>query len=857
MKNLKTYQVFPAIPEPLKFLGVLSRNLWWSWHMDAIELYRRIDPRLWRMAGRNPILFSTLIPAKRLEELAKDEAYLAQLDRVRKKFEKEVGPFSQAAGPEEDNENIIAYFSMEFGIHESLPLFAGGLGILAGDHLKAASDLDVPLVGVGLLYHQGYFHQYLDDQGYQQEEYPQTDIFHLPVSKCKDALGNAVSISIQGPDGNIRAIVWKVSVGRIPLYLLDTNIPENPVPIRRITGRLYTGESRERLAQEVLLGIGGMRALATLGIHPAACHMNEGHSAFCSLERLCQIKTAYGVDLGTAMEIVPRTTIFTTHTPVAAGHDEFPKELVKPYVTPMESCLGVSADEIISWGQPASDNPNIPLSMFVLGLRMSQYHNGVSELHGRVARRMWSHVWPGWPEDEVPIAHVTNGIHIPSWISIENAQLFERYLAPDWYLHSANADFSERFDQIYNEELWQARQMSRARLIRTCRTLMVNQYGRRNAPQVVMKSAETVLDQDVLTIGFARRFASYKRATLLLKDRERFKAMITSEKMPVQFIFAGKAHPKDSEAKEIVKSLIAFARDEAVRSRIIFLEDYDINIARYLIQGADVWLNTPRRPMEACGTSGMKAAVNGVLNVSILDGWWCEGYREDRGWAIGNGEEYPDHEYQDMIDSQALYNVLENAVIPTFYDRKNGETPVRWTQMMKASMKMAMKYFCTHRMVKAYQENYYREAAENGKTIVAEGARKARRLLDQRQRLLSLWKHIKINPPVRKEYDSPARKDAGFFIIGESFVVTAEVTLGDIQPEEVIVELYYGQLKTIDHLSFSQTQIMHVEQVLENGRYLFACSLRCEAAGRFGFTVRVSPKGDDCIRFTPGLISWA
>ena len=849
MKNLKTYQVFPAVPEPLKFLGVLSRNLWWSWHMDAIELYRRIDPRLWRMAGRNPILYSTLIPQKRLEELSTDEGYLAQLDRVRKKFEKEVGPVKQAQDNGANNKDIIAYFSMEFGIHESLPLFAGGLGVLAGDHLKAASDLDVPLVGVGLLYHQGYFHQYLDDEGYQQEEYPQTDVYHLPVLKCKDTSGNTISISIPGPDGDIKAIIWKVKVGRIPLYLLDTNLPENPAPIRNITDRLYTGEAKERLAQEVLLGIGGMRALKALGIQPNICHMNEGHSAFCSLERLCQIKASYGVDLDTAMEIIPRTTIFTTHTPVAAGHDEFSKKLVEPYVTPLQECLGVSSDEIISWGQPESNNSDVPLSMFVLGLRMSQYHNGVSELHGRVARRMWSHVWPGWPEDEVPISHVTNGIHIPSWISTENALLFERYLAPDWYLHSANSDFSERLDQIYDEELWQARQMSRARLIRTCRTLMVRQYGRRNAPQAVMRSAETVLDQDVLTIGFARRFASYKRATLLLKEPERLKAMITSEKMPVQFIFAGKAHPKDNEAKEIVKRLIAFARDESVRGRIVFLEDYDINISRYLIQGADIWLNTPRRPMEACGTSGMKAAINGVLNVSILDGWWCEGYREDRGWAIGNGEEYPDHEYQDMVDSHALYNVLENDVIPTFYDRKNGETPAKWTQMMKASMKMAMEHFCTHRMVQDYNKKYYIEARENSKAFLSDGAHKAKQMLEQRRRLLSLWKHVKINPPVRK--------DSGFFIIGESFTVTAELSLGDLRPEEVEVELYYGQLKTIDKLSFSQTQSMEVDQVMENGRYIYACKLACESAGRFGFTVRVTPKGDDYLRFTPGLISWA
>jgi starch phosphorylase len=849
MKNIKTYQVFPALPEPLRFLGTLSRNLWWSWHLDAIELYRRIDPRLWGLAGRNPILFSTMISQSRLEELSRDEGYLAQLERVKGKFEQEVGPVgSFSKTPEKKKDDTIAYFSMEFGIHESLPLFAGGLGVLAGDHLKAASDIDLPIVGVGLLYQQGYFHQYLDDQGYQQEEYPTTDIFHLPVSRCRDASGNTISISIQGPDGIIKAIVWRVWVGRIPLYLLDTNILENPQNIRSITDRLYTGEARERLAQEVLLGIGGVRALAALGIQPRAFHMNEGHSAFCGLERLCQIKSAYNVDLDTAMEIVARTTIFTTHTPVAAGHDEFAKELVEPYVKPLQGCLGVNSDEIISWGQPVSENRSIPLSMFVLGLRMSQYHNGVSELHGRVARRMWAHVWPGWPEDEVPISHVTNGIHIPSWISIENALLFDRYLTPDWYLGSMNADFSERINQIYDEEIWQARQMSRARLIRNCRTLMVRQYGRRNAPQAVMRSAETVLDQDVLTIGFARRFASYKRATLLLKDPDRLRAMILSENMPVQFIFAGKAHPKDHEAKEIVKRLIEFARDEGVRHRIVFLEGYDINVARYLIQGADVWLNTPRRPMEACGTSGMKAAINGVLNVSILDGWWCEGYREDRGWAIGNGEEYPDHEYQDMVDSHALYNVLENDVIPTFYDRKNGEIPVKWIRMMKASMKMAMERFCTHRMVEEYRDKFYRETFENSRTFLAEGAREAKQMLAQKLRLASLWENIKI--------EAPARKDGGPFFIGESFSVSAEVFLGEIRPEEVEVEVYYGKLKAIDRLSSSRTQRMEVAQDLGNGRYAYACRLKCDFTGQFGYTVRVFPKGDDYLKFTPGLISW-
>jgi len=597
------------------------------------------------------------------------------------------------------------------------------------------------------------------------------------------------------------------------------------------------------------LGIGGMRALNALGIHPRICHMNEGHSAFSSLERLCQIKHRYNIDLETSLEIVARTTIFTTHTPVAAGHDEFPADMVAPYVADMQECLGIDTNQILAWGQPGGGKSTEPVSMFVLGLRMSQYHNGVSQLHGRVARRMWSHVWPGWPEDEIPISHVTNGIHIPSWISVENAVLFERYLSPDWHLHTGTNGFSQRIDQIYDEELWQARRMSRARLVRTCRELMVRQYGRRNAPQSVMQDAESVLDPDILTIGFARRFATYKRATLILKDPQRLKKIITDPDKPVQIIFAGKAHPKDNEGKAIIKKLIEFAKDPDLRHRIVFLEDYDTNITRNLVQGADIWLNTPRRPLEACGTSGMKAAVNGVLNVSVLDGWWCEGYAEDRGWAIGSGEEYDDHEYQDMVDSYALYNLLENDVIPAFYDRRNGETPEKWTHMMKASMKMVIDDFCTHRMVMDYRQKFYQPALENFETITQKNAEKAGQMLAQKKRLTRLWKAIQVK--------EPSRKGDGPFRIGESFKITTEVFLGDIRPEDVRVELYFGELRSVDTLLSGNTQNMEVEADLGQGAYRYACLLPCNTSGRFGFTVRVRPQGDAFLRFTPGLIAWA
>ncbi|OEU63117.1 MAG: alpha-glucan phosphorylase, partial [Desulfobacterales bacterium S5133MH16] len=783
MSHLQTFQVFPSIPEPLSFLQVLARNLWWCWHLDAIELFRRISPRLWEASGRNPIEFLTLIPQKQLEELSKDESFLAHQKRVEERFVDDLTP----EDPSESSygkKGIIGYFSMEFGIHESVPLFAGGLGVLAGDHLKAASDLALPLIGVGLLYRQGYFHQFLDQEGWQQEEYPETDLYHLPVERAKDRSGNEVSISVTGPEGEIRASVWKIMVGPILLYLLDANLPENSPEIREITSRLYAGNPKIRLAQEVLLGIGGMRALEAMGIYPTVCHMNEGHCAFATLERLARTISSYNVNLETAKEIVSRTTVFTTHTPVAAGHDEFPVDLVKPYLSSLAKRLGINVDEVLSWGQLIESGPDTTFSMFVLGLRSAQYCNAVSELHGEVARRMWSHVWPGRPEDEVPITHITNGIHIPSWISIENALLFERYLGPDWHLDLGNPEIAMRIDDIYDEELWRAREMSRSRLIRNCRALMIKQHKRRNAPKAMMEDAESVLDQDILTIAFARRFATYKRANLLLKDPERFEAIITSKTNPVQFIFAGKAHPKDNEGKELIKHLIQFASSSNVRHRIAFLEDYDISIARHLVQGADVWLNTPRRPFEACGTSGIKAAANGVLNVSILDGWWCEGYAKGRGWRIGNGEEYADAAYQDSVESQALYNVLENNVIPCFYERKNGDAPDRWLKMMKESMKMAMQHFCARMMVGKYEKKFYLPAAKNFAHLTANNAKEAVILSAQYKRLSTLWKNIRIEHPVRKA--------EGPFRVGESFAVTAVVNLGELRPDEIKVELYYG-----------------------------------------------------------------
>ncbi|MDX9785685.1 MAG: alpha-glucan family phosphorylase [Desulfobacterales bacterium] len=849
MSYLQTFQVFPMIPEPLLFLEKLSRNLWWCWQPDAIELFRRIDPKGWENAKQNPIVFSTFLSQRRLEELSRDNSFLAHQERVKVRFEQQVLADHTRHTDIFEQRGAIAYFSMEFGVHESLPLFAGGLGVLAGDHLKSSSDLNLPMVGVGLLYRQGYFQQYLSPDAWQQEAYPDSDLFQLPIKRVKDSNRNSLRISITGPEGPIHFAVWVARIGRVPLFLLDTNLIENTQEARDITARLYGGDFRVRLAQEMVLGIGGMRALYTLGIDPIVTHMNEGHSAFANLERLSQTMVRKNLDFKTALQIIPRATVFTTHTPVSAGHDEFPPSLVRPYIAPLAKQLKVTTDEILAMGQHAGSGLDAPFSMFILGLRMSQYCNGVSKLHGSVARKMWSHVWPGHPEDEVPISHVTNGIHAATWISPENADLFEQYLGSDWSLKADQPDITNRIDEIYNEELWRAHEVGRTRLIRTCRKMMARQYSKRNASKAEIESAESVLDQGVLTIGFARRFATYKRAHLLLQDPDRLRALLNSEIHPIQIIFAGKAHPKDNEGKMVIQQLIQFVRNEGLRHRVIFLEDYDMQLARYLVQGADVWLNTPRRPLEACGTSGMKAALNGVLNVSILDGWWCEGYSAGNGWRIGNGEDYNDHIYQDAVESQALYNVLENNVIPCFYDRKEGDAPERWLTMMKASMKMALSEFSGQRMVSEYESRFYLPAAKRYRDLFLNDCESAKAQLQLHERFLLLWKDIRIK--------TPQQESEGPFRVGNEFRVTAHVQLGAIKPEEVDVEVYYGLFKTIDSLALGQIMKMQPEQDLGDGAYRYVCNITFRRSGRFGFTARVRPRADGWIKNTPGFITWA
>ncbi len=850
MDKIQIFDVAPAIPEKLAFLETLANNLWWSWNHDAIELFRRIDREHWKQADRNPVVFLQRIPQKHLSELIADESFMAHLERVRTAFEKSVlNPRDKLPFAYQENE-VIAYFSAEFGVHESVPLFAGGLGVLAGDHLKAASNMGLPLVAVGLLYRHGYFRQHLNNDGWQQESYPPNEIHNLPVSQARDADGNDLIISVPVPDGELRALVWKVQIGRIPLYLLDADMPENSDELREVTAQLYGGGEQTRLLQEFLLGIGGMRALSAMNIHPTVCHMNEGHSAFISLERIHRLMTLHELDLDTALAVVRRTNVFTTHTPVAAGHDEFRIDMVHPYLEPLQEKLGVEADKILEWGRLFGDHSKAPFSMTVLALHMAQDCNGVSELHGQVARRMWRPMWPGKPEHEIPISHITNGVHTPSWISGEHALLFDRYLGPNWHLQPCSTDMAERIDRIPDDELWRAHQLCRTRLIRECRSRYVQQLTERNARQSEIEQARSILDPNALTIGFARRFAAYKRATLIFSDPERIEAMLSSSEQPIQLILAGKAHPADDEGKELIRRIVRFMQREGVNHRVLFIEDYNIDIARFLLQGVDVWLNTPRRPQEASGTSGMKAAVNGALNVSILDGWWCEGYDKSRGWRIGNGEEYEDTGFQDEIESKALYMLLEEQVIPLFYNRSQEQIPVEWVAMMKESIKMSFSMFSSHRMVREYETRYYSQAIERYRELRADHWTVARNLAKHLQRLRTHWQSIRINTPVPEMPDGRLR-------VGDSFHVSAVVSLGALHPNEVLVECYYGELHSAASMSNAQRQQMTPGEVLENGEQRYECTIRCQQTGRFGLTARVMAQGDTWTRNQPGLITWA
>ena len=849
MKNLQLFNVAPSIPEKLKFLKTLAYNMWWSWDSEAQELIRRIDPDLWKSSGLSPLKFFGMLPPSRLEELSNNEAFMTHYESVKERFEKEVYPLDQErhfTGAKD----ATAYFSLEFGIHESVRLYSGGLGGLAGDHLKSASDLNVPLIAIGLLYRRGYFQQFLSDDGWQQEHYPIADLHHLPLREALDGDKRQLRVSVNLPEGELHATVWQLDVGRVPLILLDTNIPDNPPEFRDITDKLYGGDRKKRLQQELLLGIGGYRAIRAMGYEPPVCHMNEGHAAFLSLARFQDLTQHYGIEPDAARQIIQHSDVFTTHTPVPAGNEVFDVDLVRPYLDRLSGEIGLTTDEIIRGGQADFGDSGNELSMTILGLRTSLYSNGVSRLHGEVARGMWAHLWPDKPIDEVPIGHVTNGVHVHTWLSSQNEDLLDRYIGPKWRDGQITHDQLQLIDNIPDEELWRAHDIGRARLIRMARESAENQGRVRHDANDHLRAMRSVLNFHGLTVGFARRFATYKRANLLFQDPDRLIRLLTDKDRPLQFIFAGKAHPADDHGKGFIREIIQFARHHGLEDRIVFLENYNIGIARKMVQGVDVWLNNPRRPHEASGTSGMKAAINGGLHASILDGWWDEAYEPGNGFVVGESEVHEDPNYQDHLDAHALYNMLETQMIPTFFDRTDADLPTRWISMMKESMKMSLGFFSSHRMVLEYQHRYYEPAKESFDRLIADQGAAAKGLHDQFQRLCKNWDKVGVDL-------ANVECDISSLNVGDKFEVVAKLELGDLNPDDVVVELYYGPVDSNNTIQTSCSQVMDHAEDLSNGHFAYRQTIECTTTGRYGFTARVKPTGNDWESTLPGLIRWA
>ncbi len=715
MKPVRTFTVAPKLPPALARLRDLAYNLRWAWNHDAIALFRRLDRELWETSGHNPVLMLGTIDQRQLEAVAADEGFLGHLERVSREFDAymagEASWFRRVhdggAGP------LVAYFSAEFGLTECLPIFAGGLGLLAGDHLKSASDLGVPLVGVGLLYQQGYFRQLLSEAGWQEEATEDNDFYNLPLYQERGPDGQPLTVAVAFPGRQVLARIWRAQVGRVALYLLDANLGANTPEDRVVTDQLYGGDLEMRLKQEILLGIGGCRALAALGLAPTVYHVNEGHAAFLGLERIHQLRQMHGLSFAEAREVASAGIVFTSHTPVPAGHDYFPPDLLARYFADYARELGLSLRELLALGRQNPNDEGEHFCMTVLALRLAAHSNGVSRLHGHVTRQMWQRVWPGVPTEEEPIIHVTNGVHFRSWISQEMDQLYDRYLGPRWEEEPADEDVWQAVEHVPAEELWRTHERRRERMVAFARRRLRAQLERRGAPQAEVEAADEALDLDALTIGFARRFAEYKRASLIFHDVEQLKKIVKDTWRPVQLVFAGKSHPADFPSKHLLHQTYMFGNDRAFQGRVAFIEDYDMHIARYLVQGVDVWLNTPRRLQEASGTSGMKAAVNGALNMSIMDGWWAEGYNGKNGWAINPDIPKLDAWEEDRLDSQAIYRLLEDSVVPLFYERDRTGVPHKWTQMVKESIGSIVPRFSARRMLKEYAEQIYIPAAQS------------------------------------------------------------------------------------------------------------------------------------------------
>jgi starch phosphorylase len=851
MRPHQSFSVVPHLPESLERLRELAWNVRFSWDPATCEVFRMMDPDLWDAAGQNPVLFLGRISQARLEECAQDDAILANLHRVWNDYAKYRGSHttwfskSRAAG----TGVRIGYFSAEFGLAACLPLYSGGLGVLAGDHLKSASDLGLPLVGVGLLYQRGYFQQYLTNDGWQHENYPVNDFHNLPLRPARDAHDQEIVLHLPLDGHTLHVKVWRAEVGRATLVLLDTNILQNRAEHRPITFDLYGGDTDMRLLQEFVLGVGGLRALFALGMEPDLCHMNEGHSAFLALERIRILMERDKLGFREAREASASSCVFTTHTPVPASIDLFSKEQINRLFADWRKTFGITEEELMDLGRERPGDAKLPFNMAIFALRNADLANGVSRLHGRVSRKMWSYLWPGLPEQEVPIDSVTNGVHTQTWISREMRELFDRYLGPRWSRDPDVPSLWDGVEKIPAEVLWRTHEVQRQRLVSYVRARLRKQLESTNATAVEIAGVNDVLDAGALTIGFARRFAPYKRGTLFLRDMDRLRTIVSDPRRPVQFIIAGKAHPRDDAGKRLIQDIVKFSRDERVRGRIVFVEDYEMDVAAHLVQGVDVWLNNPRRPLEASGTSGMKACANGAMHMSVLDGWWDEAAAEHLGWSIGAGEEYIDPELQDQIESGAVYDLLEHEVIPLFYDRGRDGIPRGWVRMMKEAIKGIAPRFNTNRMVAEYAQRCYFPAIERSRRLKADGYRGIRELAAWKARASERWRDVSI-----LEIEAPELSERA---VGQTVPVRVRVGLGGLASTDVTVQLYHGEVDAQGEIVDAEAIAMTPEGDGGDGAWWFTGDVPCRRTGHRGYAVRVLPQHPDLPHaYLPGLIRW-
>ncbi len=843
--------VNPQLPKEISKLSEIANNLWWSWNTEYLRLFKKIDKDLWESIGKNPVKFLKLVSQEKLEKVSKDQKFLEEYNVIANNYENYINSkntwFSKNY-PKNEN-NLIAYFSAEYGLDETIPIYSGGLGILSGDHLKSASDLGLPFVAVGMLYKEGYFIQKLNKYGEQENNYIKADLNNLPIEAVKDSEGKDLKITVDYPERKLYLKVWKINVGRIKLYLMDSDIEENSEEDRKVTLQLYGGDQDMRIKQEIVLGMGGVKLLKTLGLNPTVYHMNEGHSSFLTLELIKDLMKEKKISFDMAKDITTSKTVFTTHTPVPAGNDIFPLNLVEKYFKDFWPKLGLNREEFLKLGMKPTEKLENGFNMGILALRNAGKKNGVSKLHGAVSRELFGEVWPNIAANESPIGYVTNGIHTCSWLAQNLKELYNEYLIPYWQDNMHKDEVWKQIKDIPNERLWEEHQARKEKMLKMVKQNTTERLKRAGVSYEEIKEITSKLNPNALTIGFARRFATYKRATLIFKDIERITQILNDSEKPVQLIFAGKAHPLDKAGQDLIKYINELAMKPQFKGKIFVLENYNIGMSRYLISGCDVWLNNPRRPMEASGTSGQKASVNGVINFSVLDGWWAEGYDQTNGWTIGTNAEFTSYEEQDLADSESLYNTLENKIVPLYYENRKDNLPVNWIEIMKNSIITTGGKYSTQRMVIDYTNNMYIPLCNLYNNYYSKLDNVAE-YSEWKSEINKSWDKIEI-----KQLNNLADISID---AGNKINVECEVKLPNINVENIEAQVYYG--KIAENGMVDEIQVIPMKLKARNDTekiYTFETKIELTTGGDYGYTFRVMPKHEMLLEKSDlNLIKW-